>query len=171
MVTNSLTDRLEVDLLRSMIVIVTVVFCLLSFFVGDNHYLSNEIALWAYFIALSPVVYLFTLSIKSYPKTTLATLFSVVALSGAVYSYYNHLQFVEANGYKPFLLIAHAYIVLCFFYKATKTLKKSNATFEYSNTNDKANKSSSRKLTRRRNRRAQSRAKNSVKLKSGQYRG
>ncbi len=72
--TNSLTDRLEVDLLRSMIVIVTVVFWSLSFLTDENPYLSEEIALWIYFIAVSPVVFLFTLSVKPFPKFTMGAL-------------------------------------------------------------------------------------------------
>ncbi len=170
-VTNSLTDRLEVDLLRSMVVIVTVVFWSLSFLADENPYLSNEIALWIYFIAVSPLVYLFTLSIKNYPKFTLVALFVFLLLAGVVYSFYNFSRFVETNGYKAFLLIAHACTVLFFFYNATKTLGKDNVVFEYDSAKDSPSKSNSRKLTRRRNRREHARAKNSTRIKTGQYRG
>jgi len=169
--TNSLTDRLEVDLLRSMIVIVTVVFCVLSFLADENSYLSNEIALWIYFITISPLVFLFTLSIKNHSKLTLGILLLALTSCGVLYSIYNFSRFVETNGYKSFLLLAHAATILYFFYNASKTLGKENAVIDYKYAKDNPNKSSARKLTIRRNRREHSRAKNSTKIKSGQYRG
>ncbi len=168
---NSLTDRLEVDLLRSMIVIMTVAFSMASFLADGNPYLSEEIALWIYFIAISPLIYLFTLSIKDFPKFTLATLFVFLLLAGVIYSFYNHSKYDNSIGYKAFLLVAHAYTVLYFFYKATQILSKENVVFEYNSAKDSPNKSNSRKLARRRNRREHSRAKNSTRIKSGQYRG
>ena len=168
---NSLTDRLEVDLLRSMIVIVTVIFWSISFLADGNPYLSKQIALWIYFIAVSPLVYLFTLSVKHFPKFTLVTLFVFLLLAGVVYSFYNYSKYDNSIGYKAFLLLAHAVAVLYFFFNATKTLDKDDVVFEYDNAMSNPNKSYSRKLARRRNRREYSRAKNSTKLKSGQYRG
>ena len=61
--------------------------------------------------------------------------------------------------------------VIYFFFNATRTLGKDDVVFEYDNVKSNPNKSNSRKLARRRNRREHSRAKNSTKLKSGQYRG
>jgi glucan phosphoethanolaminetransferase (alkaline phosphatase superfamily) len=154
-----------------MIVIVTVIFWSLSFLADDNPYLSNEIALWIYFIAISPVVFLFTLSVKKYPRFTLAALFVFLLLAGVTYSFYNYSKYGDSIAYKAFLLLAHAVTVLYFFANATKTLSKENVVFEYDSANDSPNKSNSRKLARRRNRREHSWAKNSTRIKSGQYRG
>ena len=169
--TNSLTDRLEVDLLRSMTVIFTVSFSMASFWADENPYLSNDIALWIYFIALSPLVYLFTLSVKKYPKFTLTGLFVFLLLAGVVYSFYNYSKYDNSIGYKAFLLVVHACTVLYFFFKATRTLGKENIVFDYSHGSHNSNTSNSRKLARRRNRREHSRTKNSTRIKSGQYRG
>lgn len=69
---NSLSNNLEVDLLRSMIMILTVSLFFLSLFTDSNSYVDLEI--WIYFVAIAPVVFLFTLFIKSFPRITLISL-------------------------------------------------------------------------------------------------
>jgi len=160
---NSLSNNLEVDMLRTMIAVVTVVVSLFS--------LTSD-GLWMYFLALSTVLFLFTLFIKKFPNGSLTSVFLVLILSAIILHEFTLYSNSIFNGYKVTVLLIHFVLITFLFWKASRTLLQTDVDADISMYNSSEEKgSNSRKLTRRRNRRASFRSKNSVKIKSGQYRG
>lgn len=160
---NSLSDNLEVDMLRTMITVVTVVVSLFSL-TADG--------LWMYFLALSTVLFLVTLFIKKFPNGSLISVSLVMIISAIILHKFTLYSDSILNGYKVSMLSIHFILITYLFWKASRTLLQIDVDADISMYNSSEQRgSNSRKLTRRRNRRASFRSKNSVKIKSGQYRG
>lgn len=160
---NSLSDNLEVDMLQTMIAVVTVIVSLFSF--GAD-------GLWMYFLAVATVLFVLTLLIKKYPKGILTTVAVFLLLTSITLHDFVLYSDSILNGYKAVMVTIHFILVGFLFWKASRTLLQVDVDADISMYNNKVETgSNSRKLTRRRNRRAGFRAKNSVKIKSGQYRG
>lgn len=167
---NSLTDNLEVDLLRSMIIAVTTALCFLGFFVDGNP--SDKFTLWMYFIAVSPIIFLATVLIRKFPQMTLILLDIILVTLSVVLRQFVYYIGNELNFIKCFLFILHFAAINYFFWKVSKTLMLTDVEADISMVNNSNNKGEKfRKFARRRNRRANFNKKNTVKIKSGQYRG
>ncbi len=167
---NSLTDNLEVDLLRSMIVAVTTALCFFGFFVDGNP--SDKFTLWMYFIAVSPIIFFATLLIKKSPQMTLILLDIILLTSSLVFKQYVYYMGNELSFVKIILVILHFAVINYFFWKVSKTLMLTDVEADISMVTESKNKAvKSRKFARRRNRRENFNKKNTIKIKSGQYRG
>lgn len=166
---NSLSDNLEVDLLRSMIVIVSVTFSFLSFFLEEV--VNNPLALWIYFVVLSPFIFLFTLSLKKYTTISLILLSVFLILTSLIVKDFVFYNEGEISIVKIIYILLHFISINFFFWKASRTLRLNDVEADLSMLTNLNSHSNTRKLTRRKNRRDRFRANNTVKLKSGQYRG
>jgi len=167
---NSLTDNYEVDLLRSMIIAVTTALCFFSFFVDGNP--SGKFTLWMYFIAVSSIVFLATLFIRKFPHKTLLFLDIVLIIISFIFRQYIYYIGNEISFVKLVFVVIHFAAINYFFWKVSKTLMLVDVEADMSMVNvSKAKGGNSRKFARRRNRRANFNKKNTVKVKSGQYRG
>lgn len=160
---NSLSANLEVDMLRTMIAVVTVVVSLFSL-TADG--------LWIYFLTLSTVLFVFTLFIKKFPNGSLISVSLVLILSAIILHEFTLYSDSILNGFKVSMLSIHFVLITFLFWKASRTFLQTDVDADISMYNRSEERGpNSRKLTRRRNRRASFRSKNSVKIKSGQYRG
>ncbi len=171
---NSLSHNLELDLLRSMIIVVTIVFCVLGLFEDINP--THNFSIWMYFLAMSPILFLFSLFLKNYMKITILMLNTVLIVMAVslVYFFFSESYYFgnDLKQYRIKLLLLNLVMVNFFFLKAAKTLQIDDAEADLSMYHPTREKNTAyRKLTRRRNRRANSQTKNNVKVKSGQYRG
>ena len=72
---NSLSSNYECSLLRSMIALTTIVFCILGGFVDGNP--TNHFTIWMYFLGIAPVIFIFTLIINKYTHLSLFLLFII----------------------------------------------------------------------------------------------
>ena len=167
---NSLSDNLEIDMLRTMIVVVTIIAVIFAVFAES----SDEFSFvpWMYVITTAPIIFLATLFLRRYLTITIITL-SVFLLLGMVIFRKN--LFINDDGlsfYNLTVLIVHFGTMLSFFIKASRTLRLSDEEAFLSNEsmNSQGN-SISRKLSRRRKRREGYNSRNKTKIKSGQYRG
>jgi len=167
---NSLSSNYESSLLRSMIVLITIIFCLLGGFVDGNP--THNFTLWMYFLGIAPVIFIFTLIINKYTRLSLFLLFFIMIISSLVF---NKLLIYDLNGvlstYKISLVILHFITINFFFWKISKTLLIDDVDLDFSLIKKTGSSKNSRRLVRRSNRRKNSRAKNSTNVKSGQYRG
>lgn len=167
---NCLSGNLEVNMLRTVIVVLTVIACVFSSTV-DGIPVGN-FTLWMYFLAIVPVIFVLTAVLKLYPHTALALLTIFLIVTTLIFKKYLFYTDGDFSGYKLAIVSMHFIFMIFFFWKALKTLVQDDVEADISMYNKSdLNDSNSRKLTRRKNRRANFRAKNSVKIKSGQYRG
>jgi len=166
---NSLSDNYEISLLRSMLIIITVCFCILG--AGSDGNPTNNFAIWMYFLAISPVVLIFTLFIKKNTNILIVVLSMTLVFSILIFNEYLFYDIDEISLYKISLLFFHLIVIIYFFWKASRTLLIEDVEVDLSMFNKTEGLKNSRKIIRRSNRRGKSRAKNSTKIKSGQYRG
>ena len=73
---NSLSDNLEVDMLRTMVAVVTIVVSLFSSVIDG---------LWLYFLAISVLLFVLTLLIKRFPNGILITMVLLLLITGITF--------------------------------------------------------------------------------------
>jgi len=170
MTDNSLPSNYECYLLRSMIALITIVFCIFGGFVDGNP--TNHFTIWMYFLGIAPVIFIFTLIINKYTHLSLFLLFFIMIISNLVF---NKLLIYDLDGvispYKISLVILHFITINFFFWKISKTLLINDADIDIPLVEKTGSSKNSRRLVRRSNRRNKSRTKNNTNIKSGQYRG
>ena len=160
---NSLSDNLEVDMLRTMVAVVTIVVSLFSSVIDG---------LWLYFLAISVLLFVLTLLIKRFPNGILITMVLLLLITGITFQDFVLYSDAILNVFKVTIVLIHFVLMSFLFWKVTRTLLQADVVADISVYNRSKEKGGhTRNLTRRRNRRASFRSKNSVKIKSGQYRG
>ena len=166
---NSLSNNYVVSLLRSMIVLITITLCVLGSFVDGNP--TNNFTIWMYFLAVAPIIFIFTLFIKKFTNLSLIILFLTLIIFSLIFNQSLFYRLDEISSYKISLLLLHFLLINYFFWKGSRTLLIEDVGDDLSLFNKVESTGNSRKLVRRSNRRGQSRAKNSTNIRSGQYRG